>query len=228
MSKYNRKKIHPDTLDRFRWACINKNLHEIKHMVLHRGLDVNSRLYDKDKESDQHTPLTLVVKGYVGMIHMYIDWCLPFLIHNGADPNLHPQGCSALDNVLMDPMNYPRDAVPLLINAGANIPLHALEKLLPWDVPDLIPLIPHTITHSIDMIKEALLCDHHDIFIVDWAHRHGLCFHDRINESVTWLEWMCESISYTKLTVWGWVYHPREPSSIHCVYRNECDTFYRE
>ena len=204
--------LHKDTIKQFRFVCTRKNLEKVQSMV-RRGIDVNTRFIDG------HTPLTLVIKDYTKQIHFSIDWCVPFLLEHGADPKL---SYNPIEYILEDPMHYPIDAIQILLQAGASWPPNALQKLLFYNVPDLIRMAPNA--DIIPYLSEALQSDHHDIWVVDWAHHHGVQFHDLYKDNLTWLEWMCELLSYTQLTIWGW--QPERPiSSIHGVYKNECDTF---
>jgi len=78
-----------------------------------------------------------------------VDWCAPYLLSKGANTNLHADGCSAVEYVLRDPMNYPVDALPLLLSNGAVLPPHAFQSLLKWPVPDFLPFVPREYTGDI-------------------------------------------------------------------------------
>jgi len=204
------------------------DLSRIQHFIESKNMNPNERFYDEDRESPLHTPLTLVVKTYTTHLSCHIDWCLPYLIEKGADPNLHPPGCSSIEYILTDPMNYPSDAIPLLLKAGALIPPNAFESLMRWNTTDLVHLVPHTIvTEPNVFVEKALLWDHHDTLIIDWMssrmsfHGNGpLC-------GWTWLEYMCDALCYTYLhllewTDWRHPLHSREPCY---VFHNPYDTY---
>ena len=217
-----RKHIRP--FEAYTNACCHMDLERIKHFI-EQGMNPNEQLYSEDT---LHTPLTLVVKTYHIHLSCHIDWCVPYLLEKGANPNLY-SGCSAIEYILADPMNYPSDAIHLLLDAGAILPTNAFESLMQWNAPDLLLRVPHTlVSDTTQFIKKALLWDNHDTLIVDWmASRTS--FHECIN-GLTWLEYMCDALCYTDFQLLEWTdwrhpFHLREPCYVFDnVYKNE----YRE